>query len=124
MSRFFQPGKKGHDAESQAQRYLEQRGLRSLERNYRCKLGEIDIIMQQQDTLVFVEVRYRKQRAFGSAAESVTTTKQRKLIRAAQHYLQTHRLYDCPCRFDVLAIHGEKSEEIDWIPNAFQQELV
>lgn len=124
MGRFFQPGKKGSDAELLALRYLEQRGLLCLERNYRCKLGEIDIIMKQQDTLIFVEVRYRKQSAFGSAAESVTTTKQRKLIRAAQHYLQTHRLFDSPCRFDVLAIGGESSEQIDWIPNAFQQELV
>ncbi|MCW9022255.1 MAG: YraN family protein, partial [Sedimenticola sp.] len=87
MRRLFQTGKKGNEAEQLAQRYLEQRGLRTLERNYRCKMGEIDIIMKDQDSLVFVEVRYRKQNAFGSAAESVTTTKQKKIIRAAYHYL-------------------------------------
>lgn len=124
MRRLFQTGKKGNEAETLAQRYLEQRGLSTVERNYRCKMGEIDIIMKDQDSLVFVEVRYRKQNAFGSAAESVTATKQKKIIRAAYHYLQAHHQQNTACRFDVLAISGVQSERIEWIPNAFQLELV
>lgn len=123
MSHFFQGWKRGNEAEKLACGYLEQKGLHTLERNYRCKMGEIDIIMQDQDTLVFVEVRYRKQNAFGSAAESVTPSKQKKLIRAAYHYLGFHQRHNSLCRFDVLAITGTANEQIEWIPNAFQQEL-
>lgn len=93
-------------------------------RNYLCKMGEIDIIMQDRQTLVFVEVRYRKRSSFGSASESVTRSKQQKLIRAAQHYLSRHNQHHRPCRFDVLAINGQADQPIEWIPNAFQQELV
>jgi putative endonuclease len=124
MGHFFQGWKRGSEAEQLACTYLEQRGLRTLERNYRCKMGEIDIIMEDQRSLVFVEVRYRKQSAFGSAAESVTTSKQKKLIRAAYHYLEAHQRHNSRCRFDVLAITGAANEHIEWIPNAFQQELV
>jgi putative endonuclease len=110
---------RGNAAETRALSYLENRGLRLLQRNYRSRGGEIDLIMQQDDTLVFVEVRYRKSSLFGSAAESVTRAKQRKLISTASQFLQTRGL-DTPCRFDVVGISGPHQTEIEWIRNAFQ----
>ena len=109
----------GQAAEEKALDYLQRKGLHLLNRNYRCKNGEIDLIMQQNDTLVFVEVRYRQSSLFGSAAESVTSSKQRKLLLTANHYLQKNRM-DSPCRFDVVGIGGKKLTEIEWIQNAFQ----
>lgn len=77
--------------------------------------------MRDADTLVFVEVRYRRSRAFGGAAVSVTREKQRRIARAARHYLATKlRGAEPPCRFDVVAIEGdEKAPVIDWIAGAF-----
>lgn len=124
MRRIFQGRKKGADAETRAQHYLERQGLRTLQRNYHCRGGEIDLIMQYRDTLVFVEVRYRRQSRFGSAAESVTHTKQQKIIRAASHWLSRHQRHTSPCRFDVLTLTGEDGAQIEWISDAFQQELV
>jgi putative endonuclease len=109
----------GQAAEEKALGYLQGKGLRLLNRNYRCKSGEIDLVMQQNNTLVFVEVRYRQSSHFGSAAESVTSSKQRKLLLTANHYLQKNGL-DRPCRFDVVAIGGKNQTEIEWIQNAFQ----
>jgi putative endonuclease len=109
----------GSAAEERAMRYLQARGLRLVERNYRSRSGEIDLIMRQANTLVFVEVRYRRSRRFGSAVETVTPTKQRRLIRAASGYLQRHNL-DLPCRFDVVGVSGPQQEEIEWISDAFQ----
>jgi putative endonuclease len=96
---------------------LQRQGLRLVERNYRCKGGEIDLIMHTPaGELVFVEVRQRASRAFGGAAASVTGTKQRRLVLAAQHYLA--RLARVPaCRFDVVAIDGGR---LEWIENAFE----
>lgn len=107
----------GGAKEDAALRYLEDRGLKLESRNYRCRQGEIDLIMRDGGCLAFVEVRYRKNARFGSAAESVTATKQRRIIVAAQHYLQRHptRL---DCRFDVLAMTG--ADDIQWLKNAFQ----
>jgi len=94
------------------------KGLVKLDKNYRCKLGEIDLIMQHEDTLVFVEVRLRSHPAFANAAESVTIRKQQKIIYAAQHYLQQHRLTDkAICRFDVIGFC--KNGDPEWIQNAF-----
>ena len=78
----------GEAAEEAALRWLEQQGLGLVTRNYRCKAGEIDLVMQDGESLVFVEVRYRRHAGFGSAAESVGTAKQRRLRLAAEHYLQ------------------------------------
>lgn len=119
-------GKKtGDDAETLAQHYLEGQGLRTLKRNYLCRAGEIDLIMQHRETLVFVEVRYRKNARFGSATESVTSAKQKKIIRAASHWLSREKRHNTPCRFDVLALTGEgEALRIEWITDAFQQELV
>lgn len=119
----------GAAAEQQAEHYLHQQGLVTRARNYRCKLGEIDLIMlhtthspgQARPTLVFVEVRLRTNKRFAPAVETVDYRKQRKIIKTAQHYLQQHNLYDkIPCRFDVVALdHTGSAPHIQWIPNAF-----
>ena len=116
-----QPGSPGKAAIGAAQeqaacRYLERHGLRLLARNHRCRHGEIDLVMRDADTLVFVEVRYRRGGRFGTAADSVDIHKQRRLAAAAGHYLQSHPS-PLPCRFDVVAIGA--GDQIDWIRNAF-----
>ncbi|BAO43491.1 YraN family protein [Thiolapillus brandeum] len=109
--------RKGEAAESLACRWLQRQGLTLRARNYRCKSGEIDLIMEQGKVLVFVEVRYRSHPGYGSAAESVTPAKQQKLLRTAQHYLQ--QLPHTPaCRFDIIGIDPE--HHIQWIRNALQ----
>lgn len=107
-------GQAGEDA---ALACLQQRGLTLVERNFRCKGGEIDLIMQDGDALVFVEVRKRADRLHGGAAASITPAKQKRLIVAAQHYLQRYRMPPA-CRFDVVAIDGDKTE---WLKNAIDQ---
>jgi len=109
----------GKKSERQAEQFLRARGLTMVKRNFRCKLGEIDLIMRDGDTLVFVEVRYRSNRDFGGSAESVDWHKQQKLIRAASHFLATHPRYnDCSCRFDVIAASSDDVEPL-WYQNAF-----
>ncbi len=115
--------KVGERAEHLAQEYLEQKGLNLVSNNYRCRRGEIDLIMRDGNFLVFIEVRYRKNDVFGSGAESVTLQKQRRLLTAAKHYLQSEKLdEDISCRFDVISISGQYNPQIDWIVNAFQIE--
>lgn len=111
----------GQNAEDLACKYLQHQGLRLVDRNYRCRLGEIDLIMQDKASIVFVEVRYRKSIGFGTGAESVTLSKQNKLIKTASYYLQQQKHNEkINCRFDVVSITGEeKMEQIDWIKNAF-----
>lgn len=108
----------GAQAESRAETWLVQQGLVKRAKNYRCKLGEIDLIMMHADTLVFIEVRLRSHRQFANAAESVTIGKQQKIIKTAQYYLQEHQLTDkVNCRFDVIAFSNNGDPE--WIKNAF-----
>ncbi len=108
----------GAQAEAYALAFLEGQGLVKLTQNYRCKLGEIDLIMQDKDQLVFVEVRLRTHRAFANAAESVTIRKQQKIIKTALYYLQQHRLTESAhCRFDVIAFSDTGAP--DWIKDAF-----
>ncbi len=111
----------GQRAERLAQRHLEQCGLRLIERNYRCKAGEIDLIMEERDAIVFIEVRMRNNPHFGSGAESVDSRKQHKLRATAQHYLQRHdHLARRAARFDVVAItRRPERTDIQWIENAF-----
>jgi len=107
----------GQEKEQQACAYLTNQGLELINQNYQCKVGEIDLIMRDKETLVFVEVRFRNQANYGDGLESVTRNKQRKIIRTAQYYLLTNKQYqDDPCRFDVVAIAPQK---IDWIKDAF-----
>lgn len=109
---------KGQEAEEHACRYLQQQGLQLIERNYRCRQGEIDLIMRDKQGTVFVEVRYRSNPNFGGGAESVDQRKQHKLIAAAAHYLQQHHtLAQQPARFDVIAI---APGALEWIRDAFQ----
>lgn len=107
---------RGKSAEDQAHDFLVSKGLKPVCRNYRCKQGELDLVMRDQQSLVIIEVRYRKSDIYGSALESVTHSKQARIIAATQHYLSTLRV-DCPLRFDVVAISGNGS--INWIKNAF-----
>ena len=108
----------GQMAEAEACRHLQQQGLGLVERNYQCRSGEIDLIMREQQSLVFVEVRYRSSAQFGGAAASVDPRKQAKLIAAASHYLQQHpALAQHPARFDVVAI---TPTALEWIRDAFQ----
>lgn len=111
----------GQRAEALAEIYLKNQGLEPRARNYRCKAGEIDLIMTQGQTLVFVEVRLRRNSHFASAAESVDSRKQQKLLRAAQLYLLQHRLTErVVCRFDIIAFNrGLDVDAITWLPNAF-----
>ena len=113
---------KGLAAEARAEKFLRSKGLQTSDKNYRCKSGEIDLIMRDGDTLVFVEVRLRSNHRFETAAESVNFRKQHKIIKAAQHYLLEKCLTDkLPCRFDVVAINNEidSEREFEWITNAF-----
>ena len=108
---------RGVESEAMAAAFLEGRGLTIVARNYRCRLGEIDLVARDGGTTVFVEVRRRTSSAFGGAAGSITSKKRTKLIMAARHYLS--RLREVPqCRFDALLIEGEPPR-IEWIRDAF-----
>jgi len=110
---------RGREVEDQARQYLAARGLRLLQRNFRSRHGEIDLVMQDRDSLVFIEVRYRRSPAFGSAAESVDQRKQARLLACARRYLQLHpQCAQLPCRFDVISVNGA-GNTLDWIRNAF-----
>lgn len=111
----------GDQAEELACQYLHKRGLKTLVRNFLCSCGELDVIMEDDETIVFVEVRYRRNNQFGDGVESVTKSKQRKLISSALYFLQQHPKYsDRPTRFDVVAISDQLQQtDIDWIKHAF-----
>jgi len=105
---------RGAAAEALAARFLQARGVRIVERNYRCRGGEIDIIARDGSTLVFVEVRLRRSDAFGGAAASITAAKRRRLGLAARHYLG--RLgREPPCRFDAILLDSLDPERIEWL---------
>lgn len=105
---------KGQAGEDTALAYLLAQGQTLLQRNFRCKGGEIDLVMQENQVLVFVEVRRRANLRHGGAAASITRSKQARLIIAAQIYLQRYRMPPA-CRFDVIAIDGE---HLEWLQNA------
>lgn len=112
----------GKQAEALACAWLQERGLVVLERNYHCAYGELDIIAQHGDTLVFVEVRYRNSMTHGGALTSVDYRKQQRLIYTAQHYLQAHQITDeQSCRFDVVGMcHNRYGDwQFHWLPSAF-----
>lgn len=115
------PVRRGRDAESLACRYLQTQGLKLIERNYQRRPGEIDLIMMDASSLVFVEVRYRRHARFGSGAESVDRRKQARITACAQLYLQAHpEMAVRPCRFDVISIGGEPGDPaMEWIQDAF-----
>jgi putative endonuclease len=102
--------------------HLQRAGLVLIARNFTCRYGEIDLVMRDRDTLVFVEVRFRRTSGFGDGVDSVHAGKQAKLVRAASAFLAAHpRLADRACRFDVVAIAGNAdAPSIDWRRNAFE----
>jgi len=107
----------GIAAEQLAASFLKQQGLVLITQNYHCRFGEIDLIMRDGNILVFIEVRLRSHSGFGGAAESITFSKQRKLIITANHYLQQHG--DQPCRFDAILMNKADHAHIEWIQHAF-----
>lgn len=113
---------KGKDAEQAAEKFLKAQGLRPLLRNASCRLGEIDLVMQDADTIVFIEVRQRTHAGYGGAAQSVDSIKQRKLINTAQLLLQQHPDWSVrPCRFDVIAFEcGSARHPPLWYKDAFR----
>ena len=115
----------GDEAERIAERYLQKQGLQCIDRNYRCRFGEIDLIFHEahgqnsvDKTLVFVEVRLRKNDHFGGAAASIGVAKQQRIIAAAHHYLSGMRELP-PCRFDAVLLNDLSGERIEWIKDAF-----
>jgi len=107
---------RGKQIENKACEYLRKQGLKLVEKNYACRSGEIDLIMQDEQTLVFVEVRYRASNDYGSALDSVDQHKIKKLISAANHYIAAKQI-DQPMRFDVIGF--DASLKPNWISNAF-----
>ncbi|WP_461883306.1 YraN family protein [Fusicatenibacter sp.] len=107
----------GTRQENRAAEYLETLGYHILERNFRCRFGEIDLIAKQEDTYVFIEVKYRAGRMTGDPASAVDWKKQRKISKTADYYRMLHKIpVDQSCRFDVVA---ETPEEIHVYANAF-----
>lgn len=107
----------GDSAENLAAAFLERRGLTIVERNYRCRLGEIDIVARSGALLVFVEVRARRSEAFGGAAASITIAKRRRIVAAARHYLAARKA-EPACRFDVVLVRGAE-QRVEWLTDAF-----
>ncbi|KAF1056445.1 MAG: hypothetical protein GAK44_00231 [Pseudomonas delhiensis] len=114
----------GREAEQLARTYLErQQRMRLLHQNWSCRRGELDLVMLDGDTVVFVEVRSRRHQAWGGALESVDARKRQRLIAAAEHFLQREARWSRhPCRFDVIAVQlpaGDTPAQLNWIQNAF-----
>jgi putative endonuclease len=112
----------GESAESLARIFLEKQGFKLIQKNFRTKVGEIDLVMKDKSCLVFIEVRYRKNLDFGGAVASITASKQTRIRKTAQLFLQYNPNLDyIECRFDVIAISGVgENTRIQWIDNAFQ----
>lgn len=111
----------GDQAETLACNFLQCRGLTLVTRNFHCRGGEIDLVMRDSGTLVFVEVRYRRQTRYGRAAETVVKRKQVRIIRCAQYYIHCHHAWNDAARFDVVSIEGEPGNlAIDWLKDAFR----
>lgn len=114
--------RKGLRYEELAIAYLQLQGLRLLQRNFRCAAGEIDLIMQHREMLVFVEVRFRGNKDYGGAVATITRDKQLKLLRTARYFLLNHKTcQQYPCRFDVVGVSPGMASSpcFNWIQNAF-----
>jgi putative endonuclease len=108
----------GAQAEQWAVQYLQQQGLKLVAQNYRVRFGEIDLIMQDGTSLVFIEVRLRRNANFGGAAGSIDARKQQRIIRTAQQYLASLS-HTPPCRFDAVLMDDVNGENFQWLKNAF-----
>ncbi|MEE9332142.1 MAG: YraN family protein [Methylophilaceae bacterium] len=112
----------GLEAEKIAATFLTNNGLKLVMQNYHCRFGEIDLIMKEAETLVFIEVRLRSNNQFGGAGASITIHKQQKLIATAQHFLQIHNAKskgEAACRFDAILMNKADLNNIEWVRNAF-----
>ena len=109
----------GSAAEERAAQHLGAAGLQILVRNYRCRMGELDLVARQANTLIVAEVRMRSDSRFGGAAASITWSKRRRIVRATRHLLARHpRLQKCAIRFDAVLVDGADGR-IEWIRGAF-----
>lgn len=113
---------RGRWAEQAALKYLQTKNLKLLEKNFRSTFGEIDLIMQDKNIILFIEVRYRSNNHFHTALESINRQKCERIIITSNHYLSQNRIASqMDCRFDVVALSGDQeSPTIEWIKNAFQ----
>lgn len=120
LAKLLPSRKTGNLGEDAAARYLESRGLRVLERNWRHRQWELDLICRDGDTLVFVEVKTRKANSMTTPADAMTRDKRMRLVKAASHYLSKNNLWDEPCRFDLAGVTDTgASMDVDHIENAF-----
>ncbi|NDU91084.1 MAG: YraN family protein [Ferrovum sp.] len=109
---------RGHQGEQRAAEFLMQSGLRILQRNFRCRRGEVDLVARDGDTLVFVEVRWRTGHRQGGAGESIDRHKRRRLVAAARFYLMRYPAEVPPCRFDAILLEGW-AMELHWLKDIF-----
>ncbi|BDQ37564.1 UPF0102 protein [Pseudodesulfovibrio nedwellii] len=120
LSKLLPSKRTGNLGESAAARYLETKGFRVLERNWRYRQWELDLICRDRDTIVFVEVKTRKANSMASPADGLTRKKQARLVKAASHYLTQNDLWDDPCRFDLAAVVDTGSSmDVEHCENAF-----
>lgn len=112
----------GAFGESLAVEYLSEKGYKVLERNFSCRIGEVDIIAMQEDTVAFIEVKTRSSERFGLPSEAVSLTKQNRIVKTALYYMQRNKLLDYMCRFDVIEVivDPENQSRINLIKDAFQ----
>ena len=113
---------KGKVTEQFAEKFLAKQGLSIIEKNFHCRQGEVDLIMLDGDTYVFVEVKYRKNKAFGGAIAAIPSSKQKKVRHCVTFYLHQAGLneYNTSCRIDVVALEGDiKHPQVTWLKNAF-----
>ena len=125
MPIFKNPGDKGRHVEKLAHKHLLKQGLKPVAQNIRSPYGEIDLIMRDQLEWVFVEVRFRRSGAFGGGLESVDRSKCRKLVKTAEHYIQSNnKIRFDTCRFDIIEVAGKLSEpRINWVKDAFPADI-
>lgn len=113
---------KGHAYEQKAEQFLVSKGYKLRDKNYYTRRGEIDLIMTSGASLIFIEVRYRKNAYFGSAEETITKAKQAKIIFSAKHYISTHKLWHMNIQFDVVTLTPDLRDntlKLNWVKNAF-----
>lgn len=120
LSKLTPTKRRGDLGEDAARRYLEGRGFRVLDRNWRYKQWELDLVCRDGDTVVFVEVKTRRVGAMGTPADALDRKKQARLVKAASQYLTKHALWDEPCRFDLAGVVDTgDSMDVEHIENAF-----
>ena len=112
----------GKEGEDQAAKFLVKKGYRILERNYRTRNGEIDLITLHEGAVVFVEVKTRTNDAYGAPELAVNARKQGRMIKAALGYIKYKKLHQVPCRFDVVAISSSAGQPVELIQNAFEMD--